>query len=165
MLKVIDVDFIEDQILELVFNDGFIGRGDLSELNLPKTPEEFKRFSLTKEGSLRWKDKEISAKELREITQGNFSEIQTTFNLNNLEQVIKQAAWESMTEGRPDILQAVIRSYVEHYGHSKVIEKADIKSRTSAYRTLKPETKPSFASLVQLGNAVIELAKTEPLAT
>jgi DNA-binding phage protein len=76
-----------------------------------------------------------------------------------MEMVIKQASWDSMQEGRADILQAAIRSYVEQFGHSVVIERAGIKSRTSAYRSLKPETTPSFGTLVQLGHAVIELAK------
>ncbi len=64
-----------------------------------------------------------------------------------------------MKEGRADILQAAIRSYVEQFGHSQVIAKAGIKSRTSAYRSLKPETRPNFDTLVQLGHAVIELAQ------
>jgi DNA-binding phage protein len=76
-----------------------------------------------------------------------------------MERVIKQASWDSMQEGRADILQAAIRSYVEQFGHNAVIERAGIRSRTSAYRSLKPETTPSFRTLVQLGHAVIELAK------
>ena len=76
-----------------------------------------------------------------------------------MERVIKQASWDSMQEGRADILQAAIRSYVEQFGHNAVIERAGIRSRTSAYRSLKPETTPSFGTLVQLGHAVIELAK------
>ena len=73
--------------------------------------------------------------------------------------IIKQASWDSMQERRSDILQVAIRSYVEQFGHSQVIAKAGIKSRTSAYRSLKPQTTSNFATLVQLGHAVIELAK------
>ncbi len=63
-----------------------------------------------------------------------------------------------MQERRPHILQAAIRGNADKFGHHRVIAKAAIKSRTSAYRSLKPDTTPNFGTLVQLGRAVIELA-------
>lgn len=162
MLKVIDVDYISEHTLALTFNDGYQGHADLS-VYFSKKPfsevKDFKRFSLTGDGSLNWSGIELSAATLRDITKGAQKPAEFGFNVQEMEAVIKQASWESMMEGRPDILQAAIRSYVEQFGHGQVIEKAGIKSRTSAYRSLKPETTPNFGTLVQLGHAVIELAK------
>lgn len=164
MLKIIDIDLIKDRILELTFNDGFKGIANLTNIfNTPKfrNIKDFKKFSLTTDGSLKWDVNKISASQLRKITKGDFVVIDKLNVLSNFEDVIKQACWDSIVEKRPDILQGVIRSYVELYGHTKVIQKAGIKSRTSAYKTLKPETKPTFATLVQLGNVIIEIAKDD----
>ena len=167
MLKVIDVDFVSDHILELAFNDGYQGHADLS-VYFKKLPfsevKDFKRFSLTSDGALNWSGNELSAATLRDITQGSYKPTELSFDVQEMETVIKQASWESMMEGRPDILQAAIRAYVEQFGHGQVIAKAGIKSRTSAYRSLKPETTPNFGTLVQLGHAVIELAKDRTAA-
>lgn len=46
-----------------------------------------------------------------------------------MERVIKQASWDSMQEGRADILQAAIRSYVEQFGHNAGIERAGIRGK------------------------------------
>lgn len=162
MLKVIDVDYISDHRLQLTFNDGYEGDADLSvyfEQAPFSTVGDFKKFSLTAEGALNWSGHELSAGTLKDITCGNYKHATAPFNVHEMEAVIKQATWDSMTEGRADILQAAIRAYVEQFGHRRVIAKAGIKSRTSAYRSLKAETKPNFATLVQLGHAVIELAK------
>lgn len=164
MLKIIDVDWVKDKTLELSFNDGYRGIADLSQFfNQPPFDDivDFTRFALNAEGSLNWQGNELSAASLRAICQGTFVEKPESLNLQQIEAVIKQASWESMQEGRPDILQAALRAYVEHFGHSAVIARAGIKSRTSAYRSLKPETKPNFATLVQLGHAVIEIAQEQ----
>ncbi|MBT2774307.1 DUF2442 domain-containing protein [Halomonas sp. ISL-60] len=162
MLKIIDVDLIGPYKLELVYSDGFHGVADLTGY-FSKAPfseiKDFQKFSLTADGSLNWRGNELSAATLRAVTKGVQRTAATNFNVQEMEDVIKQASWDSMQEGRPDILQAAIRSYVEQFGHSQVIAKAGIKSRTSAYRSLKPQTTPNFATLVQLGHAVIELAK------
>ena len=162
MLKIIDVDLIGPYKLELIFSDGFQGIADLSAY-FSKTPfsgvKNFQKFSLTAGGALNWSGNELSASTLRAVTKGVQKTAALSFNVQEMEDVIKQASWDSMQEGRPDILQAAIRSYVEQFGHSQVIAKAGIKSRTSAYRSLKPQTTPNFATLVQLGHAVIELAK------
>jgi len=162
MLKIIDVDFIEPYKLALIFSDGFQGIADLSAY-FSKAPfsgiKNFQKFSLTADGALNWSGNELSASTLRAVTKGVQKTAAFSFNVQEMEDVIKQASWDSMQEGRPDILQAAIRSYVEQFGHSQVIAKAGIKSRTSAYRSLKPQTTPNFATLVQLGHAVIELAK------
>lgn len=169
MLKVIDVDLVKDFTLELTFSDGYVGKADLTEYFQKEAfnhVTDFKKFSLTAEGCLDWSGgAELSAATLRESTVGQYTETeQISFDVKEMEAVIKQASWDSMQEGRADILQAAIRSYVEEFGHSIVIERAGIKSRTSAYRSLKPDTTPSFSTLVQLGHAVIELAKDKAAA-
>lgn len=162
MLKIIDVDWVKDHSLILTFSDGFEGQADLSDYfsRLPfSNVKEFKRFALTADGALNWNGNELSASTLRALTRGVYQPSKMQLDVEQMEEVIKQASWDSMKEGRPDILQAAIRSYVELFGHSIVIERAGIKSRTSAYRSLKPETKPNFTTLVQLAHAVIEIAK------
>ena len=128
MLKVIDVDLVSDFVLELTFSDGYTGAADLAEYFQKKAfshATNFQRFSLTPEGSLDWSGVELSAGTLREITAGKYAEaIVTPFDVKEMESVIKQASWDSMQEGRADILQAAIRSYVEQFGHSVVIELA-----------------------------------------
>ncbi len=167
MLKVIDVDLVKDFTLELTFSDGYSGEANLAEYfqkEAFKHITDFQKFSLTSTGSLDWRGIELSAATLRAVTIGQYTEAELTpVDVKEMEAVIKQASWDSMQEGRADILQAAIRSYVEQFGHSVVIERAGIKSRTSAYRSLKPETTPSFGTLVQLGHAVIELAKDRAL--
>jgi len=49
---------------------------------------------------------------------------------------------------------------VEHYGHSRVIKQAGIKSRTSAYRSLKGEASPKLEALVRLGHAALDIAQS-----
>lgn len=162
MLKIIDVDWVKDYTLTLTFSDGFEGEADLSGY-FSKPPfsgvKDFKRFALTVDGGLSWNGNELTASLLRGVSKGSYVASSERFNVEQMEEVIKQASWDSMKEGRPDILQAAIRSYVELFGHRVVIARAGIKSRTSAYRSLKPETKPNFATLVQLAHAVIEIAK------
>ena len=163
MLKIIDVDWLDHCVFSLSFNDGFEGKVDLSE-RFSQSPfsqvKDIKRFSLTQHGALNWSGYELSASQLKSMTQGAYqAEAKSLIQVEQMEEVIKQASWDSMVEGRPDILQAAIRSYVELFGHSAVIARVGIKSRTSAYRSLKPETKPNFATLVQLAHAVIEIAK------
>lgn len=161
MLKIIDVEYVSDFLLELSFSDGYLGQADLAAFfkSAPfSSVANFKKFSLTTEGSLSWNGNELSAQTLRALAIGVTVEYSPVVNVNEMEAVIKQATWDSMLEGRPDILQAAIRAYVEQFGHSQVIAKAGISSRTSAYRSLKPQTTPNFGTLVQLGHAVIELA-------
>lgn len=164
MLKVIDVDWLHDQVLELIFSDGFKGKADLS-VYFQKPPfnhidaDHFLHFALTAEGALRWNDAELSAATLRSITKGEIHPEKSIVNVEEMEAIIKQAAWESMQEDRPDILQAALRAYVEQFGHKRVTARAGIKSRTSAYRSLDSKTKPNFGTLVKLGHAVIELAQ------
>ena len=162
MLKVIDVDVIANYSLALTFSDRFRGQVDLSGIFADlESDAVFEKFALDADGSLRWPSITLTPEELRELSSGGFQDSQTLASIEEIEAVIKSAAWESMQEGRPDILQAAIRGYVEKFGHKKVIAKAGIKSRTSAYRSLKPDTTPNFGTLVQLGRAVIELAREE----
>lgn len=166
MLKIIDVDYIADFLLDLTFSDGFQGRVDLTSLfNQPPLAaiKDFKRFSLTADGSLNWQNNQLTANYLRSLAKGKFTQQAKDLTAETMEAVIKQASWESIAEGRPDILQAAISSYVEQLGHSKVIAKAGINSRTSAYKSLKPDTTPNFGTLVRLGHAVVELVKEADL--
>lgn len=168
MLKVTDVDLVKDFTLKLTFSDGFVGEANLAEYFKSTAfghVSDFQKFSLTVDGSLDWSGAELFAATLKEVTVGHYAQSERSgFDVKEMEAVIKQASWDSMQEGRPDVLQAAIRSYVEQFGHSAVIERAGIKSRTSAYRSLKPNTSPSFGTLVELGHAVIELAKDRVLA-
>lgn len=165
MLKVIDVDWLEGFKLELTFSDGFCGEVDLEKVfQKPafKTVSDFKRFALRNDGSLDWEGIDLSASVLRELAIGSYVDNPLNLiNVQEMEQIIKQAAWDSMKEGRVDILQAAIRSYVEFFGHRQVVERAGIKSRTSAYKSLKPDISPNFGTLVQLGHAVIEIAQDQ----
>ena len=164
MLKIIDVDHVHGYVLKLVFSDGFVGTVDLQEMFL-KTPLSqatgFEHFSLTADGNLKWDNHQVRADFLRSLIFNDDTVVGKKHDDLGMEEIIKQAAWDSMCEGRTDILQAAIRAYVEKYGHSKVIAKAGIKSRTSAYRSLKPDTTPNFRTLVQLGHAVIALAQEQ----
>lgn len=164
MLKIIDVDHVHDYVLELVFSDGCVGTVDLQEMFL-KPPlsqvEGFEHFSLTADGNLQWDHHQVRADFLRSLISDEGKAIEHRNSNLSMEEIIKQAAWDSMSEGRTDILQAAIRAYVEEFGHSTVIAKAGIKSRTSAYRSLKPDTTPNFRTLVQLGHAVIALAQEQ----
>lgn len=160
MLKIVDVEYLGGYKFEFTFNDQVCGHGDLTELfSQPGFCEiaEIERFILTKDGTLRWSDIELSpaiarlaVKELRQVTN---------YQPENVEAILKQAAWDSLKLGRADILQAALRAYVEKFGHKNVIARAGIKSRTSAYRSLKPNTTPNFSTMVQIGHAVIELAQ------
>ena len=129
MLKIVDVDVISDHALALTFSDGYQGHADLAAY-FSKPPfseiKDFKRFSLTPEGSLNWSGNELSAATLRTITKGEQKPADVFFNVQEMEAVIKQASWESMKEGRPDILQAAIRSYVEQFGQNYEIFSTNI---------------------------------------
>ena len=168
MLKITDADWLSDYKLELVFSDGFAGTVDLAEIfQAPafQVVTDFKRFALTAEGHLDWGEVQLTATTVRDITEGDFTHAPEQSDLQQMEEVIKQAAWDSIQEGRPDILQAAIRAYVEQFGHKQVVERAGIKSRTSAYRSLKPEVSPNFGTLVQLGHAVVEIAQEQQSQT
>lgn len=160
MLRIVDVEWLKDKELDLTFSDGYKGEVNLAPWFEQKPFNEvanFLKFSLTGTGSLRWGNCELGAEELRQSAQG----LRAHPSIQSIEYVLKQAAWESLQEGRPDIFQSAIRGYVEKYGHGLVIKKAGIKSRTSAYRSLNADTTPNFRTLVQLGNAIIHLASEE----
>ncbi|GAD88791.1 hypothetical protein VHA01S_010_00170 [Vibrio halioticoli NBRC 102217] len=104
---------------------------------------------------LDWGNTQISANKLRQLAQNNGDYLpatQQTISTNDMEAVIKQAAWDSITLNRPDILQAAIRGYIEEYGVQKVQAKTNLKSRPSIYKALNPKTSPKFDTLVQLAH-------------
>ncbi|MCH8500762.1 MAG: transcriptional regulator [Aliidiomarina sp.] len=160
MLKIVDVEYLGKCNFEFVFNDGLKGMADLEELfEQPSFANGayIEKFSLTAEGNLRWGRSELTATDAKRYS------IQLTpttcLEPADVESILKQAAWDSLKLGRADILQAALRAYVEKFGHKNVIARAGIKSRTSAYRSLKPNTTPNFSTMVQIGHAVIELAQ------
>ena len=124
MLKVIDVDIVNGFLLELTFSDGYTGEADLAEYFQKEAfshVTDFQKFSLTPGGSLDWSGVELSAATLREMTDGQYTDTNVTpFDVKEMESVIKQASWDSMQEGRADILQAAIRSYVEQFGQCQL---------------------------------------------
>jgi probable addiction module antidote protein len=160
MLKIIDVDYIEDFKLALAFNDGFEGIVDLTELfsNPPfeQLAEQFLNFSLT-EGTLCWQgDMHVSPDYLRDIAIA-----QPTDNIyidpNNPLDVITQAFRDSLTEDDPTILQAALRGYADKLGMSNLVQNAGIKSRTSAYKSLSQQGSPKWETIVKLAHSVISL--------
>lgn len=160
MLKIVDVEYLGNCHFEFVFNDGLKGMADLSELFAQpnfSNISDIERFSLTADGNLRWGQNELTAADAKcyavQLTPT------TCLDPVDVESILKQAAWDSLKLGRADILQAALRAYVEKFGHKNVIARAGIKSRTSAYRSLKPNTTPNFSTMVQIGHAVIELAQ------
>ncbi|MGG5413039.1 type II toxin-antitoxin system antitoxin DhiA [Edwardsiella tarda] len=161
MLKIIDVDVVGDHVIEVEFSDGFRGRADLAAL-FSKPPfsaiADFNRFSLTASGVLNWGDAELSADTVRRMSKGAVVSSRS-LTPENVEAILRQATWESMTEGRPDILQAALRGYAEQLGHADVIKRAGIASRSSAYKTLSPSTNPSFKSLAKISGAILAIVR------
>lgn len=162
MIKVTDVVFIEPYKLRLVFSDGYHGIADLFELFRQKPfkqVQDFKSFALM-DGSLCWGDAVASAEVLYSITDGLFGNVPADpQNPNDIKRILQSALWEAIEENRPDIFQGALAGFVERYGHAKVIKAAGIKSRTSAYRTLKGETSPKLDTLIRLGHAVLEISQ------
>ncbi|WGE27668.1 DUF2442 domain-containing protein [Edwardsiella tarda] len=163
MLKIIDVDVVGAHVIEVEFSDGFRGRADLAAL-FSKPPfsaiADFNRFSLTASGVLNWGDAELSADTVRRMSKGAVvSASSRSLTPENVEAILRQATWESMSEGRPDILQAALRGYAEQLGHADVIKRAGIASRSSAYKTLSPSTNPSFKSLAKISGAILAIVR------
>ncbi|MGY0155813.1 DUF2442 domain-containing protein [Edwardsiella tarda] len=159
MLKIIDVDVVGDHVIEVEFSDGFRGRADLAAL-FSKPPfsaiANFNRFSLTASGVLNWGDTELSADTVRRMSKGAVvSASSRSLTPENVEAILRQATWESMSEGRPDILQAALRGL----GHADVIKRAGIASRSSAYKTLSPSTNPSFKSLAKISGTILAIER------
>ncbi|TPE55275.1 DUF2442 domain-containing protein [Maribrevibacterium harenarium] len=170
MLKIIDVDWVSGYELELEFSDGFRGVADLTELFETEAfsqVESFTEFSL--EGTyIDWGVAEISATKLRQLAeeQGKYLEAkERAISPDDIEAVLKQAAWDSITLNRPDILQAAIRGYIEEYGVQNVQLKTNLKSRPSIYKALSPHTSPKFDTLVQLAHGALAVkAENEALS-
>lgn len=158
MLKILDVDWEQGYELELEFSDGFRGTVDLEELfqsDAYSKVENFCAFSLEEE-YLDWGDVEVSANKLRKMAENNGEYVKSrVMSPDNIEAILKQAAWDSMVLNRPDILQAAIRGYVEEFGVKQVQAKTNLKSRPSIYKALNPDTSPKFDTLVQLAHAAL----------
>ena len=163
MLKIIEVEVIEPYRLALSFSDGYFGVVDLTQL-FKKKPfsqiENFNEFSLS-HGTLNWGDVDIAVEYLRENTRGEFGDITANPDKpDDIKKILQDALWQAVEENRPDIFQGAIAMLVEHYGHSRVIRQAGIKSRTSAYRSLKGEASPKLETLVSLGHAALDIAQS-----
>lgn len=164
MIKVADAVFVERNKLNLVFSDGYNGVADLSELFRQepfRQVKDFKAFALN-DGSLEWEAAVASAELLYSITQGSIGAVPPDpQSPNDIKRILQTALWEAIEENRPDIFQGALAGFVEKYGHAKVIKAAGIKSRTSAYRTLKGETSPKLDTLIRLGHAVLEISQDQ----
>ncbi len=159
MLKIIDVDWVEDKKLELEFSDGFKGIVDLTDTFKAKVfaNVEFSEFALMK-GCLDWGDVELSANKLREMADSHGEYVEKrALSPDDIEGCLKQAAWDSIELNRPDILQAAIRGYVEEFGIENVQERTQLKSRTSIYKSLKKGTSPKLDTLIQLAHGVVDI--------
>lgn len=158
MLKIVDVDWENGFELELEFSDGFRGTVDLTSTF--KSPpfnhiEDFTAFSL--EGTcLDWDGIEISANKLRDMLVGE-QILSPVIPSDDIENILKHALWDAIESNRPDIFQAVVRSFVEEIGIQKVQERTTIKSRPSIYKTLRKGASPKLDTLIQLSHAVLEL--------
>ena len=164
MLKIIDVDFIDNFRLALAFNDGFEGIVDLEEL-FSKSPfeqlaQQFLNFSLTQD-TLCWGDMHVSPNYLRDIAIA-----QPTDNVyidpNNPLEVITKAFQDSLIEDDPTILQAALRGYADKLGMSNLVQNAGVKSRTSAYKSLSQQGSPKWETIVKLAHSVISLENEAP---
>jgi len=160
MLKIVDVDWVIGYTLELEFSDGFRGAANLESIFATEAFSQitdFAEFSL--EGThLDWGIAEISAQKLRTMADKSGKYLpsgERSITADDMEAVLKQAAWDSITENRPDILQAAIRGYIEEYGVQQVQAKTDLKSRPSIYKALNPNTSPKFDTLVQLAHGAL----------
>ncbi|SUB62912.1 Protein of uncharacterised function (DUF2442) [Plesiomonas shigelloides] len=116
MLKIIDVDYIDGYRLAVQFSDGLNGEADLTPF-FSKPPfsdvDGFLNFGLTESGSLSWGDDlELSAYTVRSVTEGSIQAVSLP-DATDVEAVMKLAARDSVTEGRPDILRAAIYGFTE----------------------------------------------------
>lgn len=159
MIKIIDVDYIEDFKLALAFSDGFEGIADLAELftTLPfsQFTENFLNFSLS-DGTLCWGgEAHVSPNYLREIAKAQLTGNRYLDPHNPLE-VITAAFQESLREDDPTILQAALRGYAEQIGMSNLVKDTG-KSRSSAYKSLAPSGSPKWETIVKLAHSIIKL--------
>lgn len=167
MLKIIDVDHVEDFKLALAFNDGFEGIVDLqamfSQEPFSRFAGNFLSFSLA-DGTLRWADNPISPDYLRDIAESCPTDT-VYVDPNDPLDVITAAFRESLEEDDPSILQAVLRGYAEKIGMAKVVNDAGIRSRTSVYKSLSKTGSPKWETIVKLAHSIIKLKDDSPPAT
>jgi hypothetical protein len=159
MLKIIEVNYINNYKLELAFNDGFEGVVDLEDL-FTKEPfnqfaDQFLSFSLM-DGALWWDDMRISPDYLKEIATPCFT---GTLHIdpNNPLDVITMAFRESLEENDPTILQANLRGYVEKTGMSNPTKK---RNNTHNYLSPVDSSQPKWETIVKLAHSIINLQKT-----
>lgn len=158
MIKIIDVDYIEDFKLALAFSDGFEGIADLTgvfaKLPFSQFAGSFLNFSLS-DGALCWGgEAHISSDYLRKITKGQMTHNQH-INPHDPLEVITAAFQESLREDDPTILQAALRGYAEQMGMSNLVKDTG-KSRSSAYKSLAPSGSPKWETIVKLAHNIIK---------
>jgi DNA-binding phage protein len=166
MNTIIDVDYMDGFKLILTFNNGVEGIVDLKEL-FTKEPlncfsDDFLSFSLTS-GTLRWGEEHISPDYLWEIAENKQVTNNVYVDPNNPLAVITKAFQESLEEDDPTILQAALRGYAEKIGMSNLIKDSEIKSRTSAYKSLSQSGSPKWETIVKLANSIIKLANEDSI--
>lgn len=163
MLKIIEVEVVRPYCVSLVFSDGFAGEVNLSGI-FGKTTysavENFDEFALVN-GGLSWGELDIAADQLRAMAQGGYQPLKPDpARSDYIKHILQDALWQAVEENRPDIFQGAIAMLVEQYGHSRVVHHAGIKSRTSAYRSLKGGSSPKLDTLIKLGHAALDIAKS-----
>lgn len=160
MIRVIDVDYIKDFCLHLVFSDGFAGEVDLAEV-FSKPPFEafadsFKQFALT-EDTLCWgEDAHLAPEFLRQTARGTFTDTEV-INASDPASVLAAAFKDAIEEGDITILQAAIRGFSEELGMARIVREAGIKSRTSAYKTIETGTAPKLDTIVKMCHAILQI--------
>lgn len=160
MNNIIDVDHIADFKLILTFSNNVEGVVDLEELftkePLNKFSDNFLRFSLAN-GTLRWGDEYVSQEYLWEIAKEKQITNNVYVNPNDALAVITKAFQESLVEDDPAILQAALRAYADKIGMSNLVKNSEIKSRTSAYKSISESGSPKWETIVKLANSIIKL--------
>jgi DNA-binding phage protein len=160
MNKIVDVDHIVGFKLALTFSNNIEGIVDLEELftkePLRQFSDNFLSFSLAN-GTLRWGDEYISQDYLWEIAEEKQVTANVYINPNDPLAVITKAFQESLIEDDPTILQAALRGYAEKIGMSNLVKNSEIKSRTSAYKSVSESGSPKWETIVKLANSILKL--------
>jgi DNA-binding phage protein len=168
MKRIIDVDYIDEFKLTIIFNNSIEGIVDLKEL-FTKEPliqfsDKFLNFGLIN-GTLCWGDEYISPDYLWEVAENKQVTDTILIDPHDPLAVITQAFQESLEEDDPTILQAALRGYADKIGMSNLIKESNVKSRTSAYKSLSQSGSPKWETIVKLANSIIKLSNENSSAS
>lgn len=161
MTRIVDVDYLGEFKLHLVFSDGFEGEADLA--NVFAKPlfnahaDDFTSFTLTEETLCWGNDGYLSPQMLREITEGDFTA--EFIDANDPVAILTAAFRESLEEDDPNILKAAVKGYADERGMTSVVNKAGIRSRSSAYKSVDPGHSPKLETIIKMCSAIVSMAK------